>query len=338
VLLGHIRQRLLVTGAAIALTLTLGTAGFIIIERYPVFDAFYMTLITISTVGYMEIHPLSHAGRVFNSFLIFFGVTTLFFAIGAMTQTIIELELGDFFGKRRIKNMVDKLNDHFIVCGFGRVGRGAAHELKRSGARFLVTDKDQERVERAMRAEMLAVLGDCTRDETLIEAGIKRARGMICALETDSDNLFLLLSAKSLNNKLFVAARVAEEDSEEKFRRAGADAILAPYQTAGARLAQAILRPHVAQFLDLATMNMGLNVTIEQLAVTDGCEFVSKSLRDIQLRRELGVIVLAIRNPSGQMRFNPPAEAVIEAGDNLIVMGETGQLQTLERLLAGARG
>src|SRR5678816_1730719 len=173
-------RRLTYIAAAMALTLTMGTTGFAVIEHYPVFDAFYMTLITVSTVGYAEIHPLSHAGRIFNSFLIFFGVTVMFFAIGAMTQSMIE-----------------QLEKHFIICGYGRVGRNASQELKRAGAPFVIADRDPDRVEKAMLAGYLAVEADATRDETLHAVGITRARGLVSALATDADNLFVILSAKT---------------------------------------------------------------------------------------------------------------------------------------------
>src|SRR5689334_633045 len=214
--MNRLARRFLILAAALLVTLGTGTLGFRLIDHYPLFDAFYMTLITMTTVGYSEVHPLSHAGRVFNSFLIVFGVTTIFIAIGAMTQTIIELEFGDAIGKRRNKRMIDKLKDHFIICGFGRVGRGAAQELQHAGAPFVVVDIDPERVERAMTAGMLGVAADSTRDETLREVGTERARGLVAALATDADNLFVLLSAKGLNPGIYVAARAAEEGAEGK--------------------------------------------------------------------------------------------------------------------------
>jgi voltage-gated potassium channel len=334
--MGHIRRRLAFIGAAIGLVLLIGTVGFVVIDDYPPFDAFYMTVVTISTVGYTELHPLSHAGRVFNSFLIFFGVATMFFAIGAVTQISIELELNEFFGKRRTKNMIDKLRNHYILCGFGRVGRGAAEELSRAGVQFVVIDNSEERVERAMKRGMLAVLADATRDETLRDVGIDCAKGLIATLASDADNLFVILSAKTLNPDLELSARVAEEETERKMRRAGATFVFAPYNITGHRMAQAMLRPHVAQFLDFATKDMGLNVVIEQVKVCDGSEFAEHSLAQLQLRRELGVIVLAIRRGDGKMEFNPPADAVIARGDFLIAMGEPANLQRLERLLAAA--
>ncbi len=326
-------RRLLLIAVAVATTLAGGTLGFVLIEHYPVFDAFYMTLTTVTTVGYGEVHTLSRAGRVFNSFLIGFGVVIMLLAIGAMTQTIIELEFNQFFGKRRIKNMIGKLEDHIILCGFGRVGRGAAQELQLAGAKFVVVDRDDDRVETAIKDGMLAVAADANRDETLQELGIERARGVIATLASDADNLFLILSAKSLNPNLSLAARVAEEASEQKLRRAGADFVFAPYNSTGHRMAQALLKPHVQQFLDFTTQSMGLDAGIEQVRVADRSAFVELSLAEMHVRKELGVIILAIRKANGEMLFNPPAESRIAGGDHLIVMGRPEGLRKLEQLL-----
>ncbi len=322
---------------AIAATLLIGTVGFTIIADYPPFDAFYMTLTTMTTVGYGEIHPLSRGARIFNSFLIAFGVTTIFIAIGAMTQTIIELEFGDAIGKRRNKRMINQLKNHYIICGYGRVGRGAAEELQHAGVPFVVVDSSPERVERAMTAGMLGAMADATRDETLHQVGIERALGLVAALATDADNLFVLLSAKGLNPKIYVAVRAAEEGAEEKMRRAGADAVFAPYSITGHRLAQSLLRPHVVQFLDFTTKDIGMDVAIEQVRVSEGSEMVSKTIRGMQLGRDFGVIVLAIRKRDGEMMFNPPADTAVEGGDFLIVMGRQKKLEVLEGLLAATR-
>jgi voltage-gated potassium channel len=330
-------RRLIFLAGAIVLILVGGTLGFIFIEHYPPFDAFYMTLITITTVGYAEVHPLSQAGRIFNSFLIFFGVTIMLLAVGGMTQAIIELELNQFFAERRKKKMIDQLRDHYIVCGFGRVGRGAAYELRRAGVPLLVVDHNEDRVEWAIKDGMLAVLADATNDETLKEAGVLRAKGLIATLQSDADNLFVILSAKALKPSLQVAARVASEQSEKKMRLAGADYVFAPYDMTGNRMAQVMLKPHVFQFIDFTTKGMGLDVGIEQFRVPAESELVSKSLVETRLRKELRVIVLAIRKSDGSMIFNPPAEAEVNAGDHLIVMGELANLQRLEQMLAEAR-
>ena len=329
-------RRLAWIGGAILAMIAFGMTGFVVIEGFSVFDAFYFTLYTVTTVGYAELKPLSHAGRVFNSFLIFFGVSAMFFAIGGVTQIAIELELNQYFGKRRVKNMIDKLGNHYIVCGFGRVGRGAAEELQKAGTPFVVIDNSEERVTRAIKAGMLAALADATRDETLREAGIDRAIGLIATLQSDADNLFVTLSAKTLNPNLKLCARVAEEESEAKMKRAGADYVFAPYNITGHRMAQAMLRPHVAQFIDITTKDMGLNVGIEQVRVGDDSGFANHSLAEMQIRRELGVIVLAIRRAGGEMVFNPPADAMIARGDYLIAMGEPQNLRRLETMILGA--
>ena len=317
---------------ALALVLTGGTIGFMWIEGYPAFDAFYMTLTTVTTVGYAEIRGLSHAGRVFNSFLILIGVTTIFLAVGAMTQTLIELELNQFFGKRRVRSMIEKLDGHIILCGFGRVGRGAAEELRKAGATFVVVDNNDERVERAIKSGMLAVLADASRDETLRDVGIARAKGLIATLASDADNLFVILSAKTMNPNLQLSARIAEESSEQKMRRAGADFVFAPYNSTGHRMAQALLKPHVLQFLDFTTQE-GVEVEIEQVRLTEKSAFAGRTLAEVDLRHQSGVVVLAIRRASGEMLFNPPPDAKMSAGDHLIAMGETRHLQKLEQLL-----
>jgi len=333
--MSRLARRFFLTLLAIVFTLAVGTVGFTLIDHYPPFDAFYMTLTTMTTVGYGELHPLSTAGRIFNSFLIIFGVTSILIAIGAMTQSIIELEFGDAFSKRRNKRMIEKLKDHYIICGYGRVGRGAAEELQRAGVPFVVVDIAPDRVERAMLTGLLAVAADSTRDDTLRQVGIERARGLVAALATDADNLFVLLSAKGINPKIYVAARAAEEGADAKMQRAGADAVFAPYAITGHRLAQALLRPHVVQFLDFATNDIDKDIAIEQVRVVEESPMVLKTIRDMQLGREFGVIVLAIRHRDGAMAFNPPADTAVHGGDFLIVMGRQQNLLALEELLAG---
>ncbi len=336
----NLKRRLIITALAIVTTLTIGTVGFVVIEDgFSPFDAFYMSLITITTVGYAEVVGLSRAGRIFNSFLLLFGVGVMFYAIGVMTQTIIELELGEFFGKRRIRRMIEKLKDHYIICGFGRVGRAAAEELQRSSVPFVITDTDPKLVERAIKKGMLAVVADAKSDEALEELGILRAHGVIGALSTDADNVFLILSAKALNPNLQVSARVNEEESEAKLRTAGADAVFRPYSVTGYRLAQAILRPYVFEFLDFtsSTMEMGQNIELDQVEVGDGSALSGKSLKDMQLRRDHDLIVLAIRSSDGAMRFNPPADARSESGNHLIVMGTPEDIEILVERMKGVQ-
>jgi voltage-gated potassium channel len=326
-------RRFIFIAGLLGFTLIVGTVGFRLIEGYSWFEAFYMTLTTITTVGYQEMRPLSHAGRVFNSFLILFGVTAMFLAVGAMTQTIIEIELQDHYGNRRKKRMIENLHDHFIVCGFGRVGRNACSEFQRAHAPFLVIDRNEQRVQKAAAAGMLAIVADATQDDSLRQAGVLRAGGLIAALPSDAENLFIILSAKTLNPTLTIVTRVSEEEAGEKLRRAGADTVLTPYTMAGRQLADALLRPHVVEFLDFTRSNIGSKITMEQVCVASKGAPTSQSLGMLSELRKSGVIVLAIRTKGGETIFNPPAEVEISAGDFLIVMGERSSLQKLEQIL-----
>ena len=329
-------RRAALVAALLALMLCIGTVGFTLIEGYSVFDAFYMTLITITTVGYAELHPLSQAGRVFNSFVIFFGVAVIFIASGAMTQTIIELELTDRYGQRRRKKMIDNLQGHFIVCGFGRVGRNASSELQRMQAEVLVIDKKEERVERAMRAGMLGLAADATLDDTLRAAGVMRAKGLIASLPGDAENLFIILSAKTLNPGLKIVTRASEEEAEIKLRRAGADIVFAPYAIVGHRLAQSLIKPHLVEFLNIATSDAGPQVMMEQILLSPKSQLASKTFGEIQQQCSAGVIPLAIRRAGGQMVFNPPAATMVSGDDYLIAIGEKPGLDKLERILGGS--
>lgn len=327
-----VRRIMLIVGL-LCFTLVVGTAGFKLIEGYSWFDGFYMTLMNITTIGYQESRPLSSAGRVFNSFLVLFGVSAMFLAVGAFTQTVIELELQDWYGKRRKRRMISNLHNHYIVCGFGRVGRNASYEFQRANAPFLVIDSDEQRVSKAANAGMLAIVADATQDDSLRESGVLRARGLIAALPSDAENLFIILSAKALNPGLTVVTRVSEEEAGEKLRRAGADTVLTPYAMAGRQLADVLLRPHVVEFLDFARSNIGPKITMEQLCVSSSAEFTKKTIGELLALRRAGAIVLAIRKQGGETIFNPPAEVEISAGDSLIVMGERSSLQKLEQVL-----
>jgi len=331
------RYRLILIIFLMVLTLGIGTAGFVWIEHVHWFDAFYMTLITVTTIGYGEMFPLSHAGRVFNSFLILTGTIGVLTSFGVVTQTVIELELNQFFGRRRTKSMIDKLEGHVIVCGYGRVGQGAVDELQRAEIPFIIIDLNEDRCELAMKEGLLAVCADASLDETLREVGIARARGLIATLGSDADNLFVILSARGLNSVIQLTARIAEESSTEKMRRAGANFVFAPYSSTGHRMSQAIVRPHVAQFLDFSNHSLGLNVGIEQFQVSSRSKWVDRTIEELQLRENTGSIILAIRRRGGHMQFNPSAEDRIEIGDVIITIGEREGLRKFEKMLSGIK-
>jgi len=281
----HFWRRIALLLTALGTTLSIGAVGFRFTAGYEWFDALYMAAITMTTVGYFEVQSLSGAGRVFNIAYMMLSVTLLLLTIGMMTQWVVEMQLANVLERRRAKKMIDKMKNHYIVCGFGRVGRGAAAEVKSGGAQVVVVDHQEDRVEWALKSGYAALLGDSTRDDSLKEAGVERAAGMIAALSTDANNLFAVISAKSMNPKLLIAARVAEEEAEQKMRQVGADVVFAPYKMTGMRLAQSLIKPHVHQFLDLATTSLGVDVWFEQLAVSEGSDLAGKSIEGARKNR-----------------------------------------------------
>lgn len=317
--------------------LLVGTAGFHWIEGWPWFDGLYMTLTTLTTIGYQELHPLSPAGRVFNTFLIIIivGVSSLFFLIGAFTQAMIEFELGTFFGRRRLERQISKLEGHYIICGAGRVGRSAAREFRARPVPFVIIERDENRVRWAAAEEMLVLIGDATRDEILRAARIEKAKGLIAAVATDAENLYIVLTARGLHPTLPIIARASEEDAADKLRKAGATEVVSPYHVIGRRIAMSLLRPHVLDFIDVATTLFGaedLDLQIEQVLVSDRSSLSGKTLEDSGIRRHTGVIILALRKVDGQMHFNPSAGSRIQGGDHLIAMGQPNDLKQLEAM------
>ena len=313
--------------------LVFGTAGFRWVEGWEWFDSFYMTLVTLSTVGYEELHLLSQQGRLFASILILTGVTVIFVSIGVLGDFVVKLELADYFGRRRSRRMISKLSGHYIICGLGRVGRGAVQELHCGGAHLVTIDSSPQNARWAIDQEIPTIVGDATQDETLREASIGVAAGLVSALAGDADNVYVALSARVLNPNLLISARASNEQAEEKLRRAGANTVFTPYSFIGHRLAQSMLRPHVTSFLDIASAferSAGLELEFEQLKVSASSVVSSKTLEESGIKQKHGAIVMAIVKPGGAMQFNPSGKSVIEPDDVLIVMGERTKLKRLE--------
>jgi voltage-gated potassium channel len=329
-----LRRRILLFIAMLGALIAFGSTGYILFAGYPPFDALYMAVMTLTTVGYGEVRPLTTAGRVFNIFYMLLAINALFFGVGMLASTFFELRIDNYFQGRRRKNMIESLSGHFIICGFGRVGRGAALELQRSGIPIVVIDRNEARIEQVLKTGFLGLQADANRDETLREAGIERARGLIAALSSDADNLFLTISARTLNPQLHIATRANEDESVAKLRRAGATYVVSPYSVTGSRLAQAMVRPHVTQFLDYATFDPAVDMGIEQIRVSAQSQFQGKAIQELTELFSQGVMtVLAIRRGAGDMIFNPTPATLLTAGDHLIVMGPTGALQRLEQSL-----
>jgi voltage-gated potassium channel len=325
-------RNLRMIGLALLGVVLIGTAGFHFIEGWAWFDGFYMVITTLTTIGYQETHPLSHAGRLFNVFIIIMGVALVFLAIGSLTQALLEFELRSFFGRRRMERDITRLSDHYIICGAGRVGRSAARELARKPVPFVIIEQDEVKAAR-YNSEWLTMVGDATQEQTLRDVHIERARGLVAATTTDATNLYIVLTARGLNPKLRILARASEEDAEKHLLTAGADSVVSPYLFAGQRIAQSFLRPHVVSFLDTATTHLGMDLEIGQITVTQNSPFAGGTVESSRIRQERGVIILAIKRGDG-MYFNPAPDALIQPGDFLIAMGEPSQLRQLEQMAA----
>ena len=320
-------------GALLLLVMAMGTAGYHYIEGWPWFDGFYMVVTTLTTIGYQEVHPLSHAGRVFNVFVILSGVSLLLLGVGALSQALLEFELQSFFGRRRMQREIGRLESHYIICGLGRVGRSVARELARKPVSFVIVENNESKIQRFSSENWLIVTGDATQEQTLREAQIERARGLIAATTTDATNLYIVLTARGLNPHLKIIARASEDSAEKHLLTAGADSVVSPYSFAGQRIAQSLLRPHVVSFLDTATTHLGMDLEIGEIQITGKSVFAGKTLESSRIRQERGVIVLAIKRRDG-MRFNPAPDERIEPDDCLIAMGEPSQLRQLEQTAA----
>jgi voltage-gated potassium channel len=330
--LRNLRNVLLALGALIVV----GTLGYHFIEGWPLFDALYMVIITLTTVGYKEVHDLSTAGRVFNLFVILTGVAVAFLGIGFLTQALLEFELGRFVGRRRMEREIGRLSDHYIICGAGRVGRSVARELSARPAPFVIIENNQAKADRC--GDWPVLLGDATQDEMLRQARVEHARGLVAAATSDATNIFIVLTARSLNPKLKIIARASEEGSEKHLKTAGADSVISPYQFAGHRIAQTFLRPNVLDFLDIATgRDDKLEVEIEEVYVGADSPLAGVTIGDSMIHKRMRVIILAIKRDGTHMRFNPAAGDRIEGGDYLIAVGEAENLRQLEHAAAARR-
>ncbi len=323
-------RNLRVIGALLLLVMAVGTTGYHFIEGWPWFDGFYMVVTTLTTIGYQEVHPLSQAGRVFNVFVILSGVSLLLLGVGALSQALLEFELQSFFGRRRMEREIGRLDGHYIICGMGRVGRSVARELARRPVPFVIIENVEAKLQRYGAENWLIVTGDATQEQTLRQAQIERARGLIAATTTDATNLYIVLTARGLNPHLKIIARASEDGAEKHLLTAGADSVVSPYSFAGQRIAQSLLRPHVVSFLDTATTHLGIDLEIGEIQVKSQSVFAGKTIESSRIRQDRGVIILAIKRQEG-MRFNPAPDERIQPDDFLIAMGEPAQLRQLEQ-------
>ncbi len=327
-----IQKRLRIALVLIAAVLFIGTAGFRLIEGWPWFDGLYMTLITMTTVGYGETHPLSPVGRVFNTFLILTAVTAGGFLVASFTHAMIEFEFSKFLGRKRMERELAKLQDHYIICGAGRVGRTVARELRAQHIPFVVIEQDAECAQWAVELGVPVVIGSGFSEEILGQARIAQAKGLVAAVTSDPDNLYIVLTASGLKPGLKIIARASEEEAIPKLLRAGAAQVLSPYHFVGRRIVQLLLRPNVLDFIDTAIGSERLDIQIEEVQIPGGSPLAGKSLAAADIRQATGVLVLGLKRASGRLEFNPAPETVIESGDCLIAIGSSEHLEKLESL------
>lgn len=310
-----------------------GTAGYVFLdERFSLLDALYMTVITLTTVGYEEVYPLTPSGRILTIVLLLVGVLSFMYTVTELIRMVIGGEVRQLLGKRRMEHNLTKMKDHLIICGYGRMGRQACREFSQQGLPFVVIDRRAELLHDFNLAHGIALEGDATSDSMLRHAGVERARALVTVAASDADNLFITLSARLLNDKLFIVARAEGEQAEQKLRRAGASRVVTPYAIGGNKVAMAVLRPAVVDFIEFATGAEHVDLQIEQALIQPRSALAGITLHASGLRQDLGVIVVAIKDAKGKLAANPPGDAVMMPGDTLIALGARQNLNRVKIL------
>jgi voltage-gated potassium channel len=316
---------------AVVIAIALGTLSFHLIEGWSILDSLYVTTQTVTTVGFGDVTPKSIHGRIFATVFMLVGVGVVLYALTSTVQSIVQSELLATFGQRRRSRKMGKLRNHFIVCGAGRVGSHLVRDLRQSGEIFIVIERDPQKVAELTDQGVVVLVRDATLEESLREAGVQHARGLAACLPDDADNVYVVLTARDLNAKLHIVARAAEEQAEVKLVRAGANRVVAPTIIGGHRMATALIKPAVADFIDSITASQ-LELAFEQVEIDPASTLTGRKLRDTNIRSELDIVIVSIRRGDGQMFFNPSGEATIESGDMLIAIGHPESLIKLNAL------
>ncbi len=319
----------------LGLVLLIGTFGYVFIEGWQILDAIYMTVITITTVGYGEVRTVSPAGRVFTLALICMGMGIIAYTLGMISQVMVELQIRSILGRKKLGLKIKSIKNHYILCGYGRIGRIISHELKVNRIPLLVIDSNPDSKQDLEQQGIPYIIDDATSDDVLIEAGIERAKGLISVVLSDADNLFITMTARGLNPGLFILARAEEEQSHKKLLRAGANRVALPYLIGGQKMAHTITKPAVTDFLELTVHDKNIALEMGELLVKDRSRLKGVTLADSGIRKDMNVIILAIRKDNGEMAFNPSFETRIETGDTLIALGPDNDLKKLSAILSG---
>ena len=310
-----------------------GTLGYATVDHMALFDAFYMTIITISTVGFSEIRPLSPAGRVITIIIIVTGISLGTYTLGLLVRIFVEGELQFYLGRRKLRKQLSDLQNHYIVCGFGRIGRIVSEELAAARIPFVIIEQDTAKVEELEKNGYLYLNLDATTEDALRKAGIMTAKGVVTAVRSDAHNVFITLTAKDLRPDIFVLSRTSDTNNEKKLLRAGATRVVAPYQIGGRRMAQVLKSPTVIDFIDTALMNTSLDLAIEEALISPDSEYDGRTLVESNIRRDFGIIMVAIKKASGKMIFNPLPTEKLVGGDVAVVIGKREELERLRHKL-----
>jgi len=317
----------------IILVIFIGTIGFHLIEGWSFLDCLYMTVITIFTVGFKEVRELSPQGQVFTIFVILGGVGTAIFAFTKIAEIAFEGGIKKFWRRRRMEKELKNLKDHYIICGYGRMGKTVCERLKEEKLPFVVIDNKEEKIEELEQiGRYLFIKGDATHEEILIKAGIKKAKGMASLLRSDADNLYVVLSAKLVNPSLFILSKAMDEEAERKILQIGANKIVSPYKLSGLKIAQGLIRPTLLDYMDLIIRRKELPLYMEELVVKKDSKIVNRNLIECDIRRTANVIVVAMKKPGKDIEFNPSADIKIETGDILLVLGDKNAINQFDNI------
>lgn len=312
------------------LLVIMGTLGYILIEGWGTLDALYMTVTTLATVGYGEVHALSRGGQIYTLVLIFTGVGFFLYVAGAVIQFMVEGRVRILMGRRRLDRKIARLREHYIVCGYGRIGKVICSKLQRENIDLVIIDKDPGLIDTFEGLGIIYICGDAGDEEILLKAGIHQAKALIAVLATDTDNVFLVLTARQISPRLKIIARAGSEAAKKKLATAGANIVEAPYETGAASMAQRIIRPTVTNFLDLAFADQRKDIQMEEIPVDAASGLNNVMLKDSGIRQKYNLIIIAIKKADDQMIFNPSYEARMSAGDTVIAVGEPANLKKLE--------
>lgn len=330
------KKQAIISIALFFILLAIGSLGYMVIEGWNFFDALYMTVITIATVGYGEVHRVSAPGRMFTLALIFLGVGYFLYVVGNFIQFLVEGRIRLILGRRKLDRQINKLKGHYIICGYGRMGRALARFLVQRYLDVVVIEQDEARTTVMDEDGILYLVGSATDEALLMRAGIERARGLITVVGSDADNVFLVLLARQMNPDIFIVARAVMNSAKRTLQAAGANKVVSPYDLGARRMAHAILRPTVIEFLEMAFADDSVDVEVEEITVKANSPVVRRTIYEAEIRPKFNVIIVSIKKEDGQMVFNPDSQTLLESGDTLVVVGKAVSIKGLEKLLASA--